>query len=298
MTTTFDDLIADVESELYNFTQGNDAASWLTAAVQAADTAIPVADTSVFSVGFAEIVSPAGAELVWVAGVDANTQTLTVAPWGRGQRGTKAAAHPSGAKIVPNPQFPRSRVMRAINDAISDSYPTVFRLAFVDEPYEPGRLSYSLPEEADGLIDVLARSDVGVGDSWQPFHRLRFNPTSHTVELSPTATLNWGLDWTLRFVYRAAPLPMVELGDTLDDVGFGDDCRSLIRTFATYKLLSSLQGQRLQLSAVESAVMAQLRQPDYLNNSIKTMFAQVQLLLQQNGERLRAKYPPLRWRYP
>lgn len=290
--TTFADMIADLESDLYSFVQGNDQANWLTAGIDADDLTLSVDDASIFDAGYAEITSSTGNELVYIVSKDEQANTLTLPPWGRAQRGTTALVHPIDSRIVADPQFPRYKLAQFINEAISDLYPSIFCVAFEDIGLDYHVQVYNLPVVADGLISVLISSDYRPERGADPLRRMRFNPADKTIDIAGAARDNN----TMRVTYRCAPLPFVALTDTLDDVGFGDQLRSTVRLFAYYKALNALQGQKLQLSSVEATVMTQLRQPDFLNNTIKTVFAQLQLSMQLQQDRLRQIYPPLRYR--
>lgn len=294
MGATFADLISDVESDLYSFTQGNDQTAWLTQACTAADTVFYLNDSSSFGTGFMEITSSAGNELIYVSSRDESANTVTAPPWGRAQRSTTALAHPANSRVVANPMFPRSKIAAFINEALRDLYPDIFIVDYVDLPLLWTQRIYDLPADCEGLVDAQVMYDLRPEQGWRPLRRMHFNYNDKTLDLGWESRDNH----TLRLTYRKVVGTLTNPTDLLTSTGLAEDMRSLVRLFAYYKMLNSLQGQKLELSSLESAAMTQLRQPDYLNNTIKTVYSQYQLALQGKRNQLQQQYPPLRYRLP
>ena len=65
-----------------------------------------------------------GDELVYVSSTT-NGQA-TVPAWGRGFKGTKAAAWPTGTKVTVSPVYPRATVRRAVRNAVYGLAPALF----------------------------------------------------------------------------------------------------------------------------------------------------------------------------
>lgn len=290
---TFADLIADVETDVYSFTTAVDQTASLTSDVAVGDLVIPVDDASQVRDGFIEITSINGNELIFVQSTDENANTVTTPTWGRGQRGSTELAHPSGSRVASNPAFPRGRLQQVINEVLGDLYPEIFAVDHYDQPTLSGTWAYSLPKACGGLVDVLLQDDTRPEHGWQPLRRMRYDATSNAITIgeAPSNAI------TLRVVYRKAVGTLANLTDTLEKTaGLDDSYRSLVRAGALYKILSSLTVQRLNISSVEAAVNTQLRQPDYMNNAIKTAYSQFQLKLADKRTDLLLRYPPLRYK--
>src|SRR6266480_3713898 len=71
----------------------------LTSTLNASALTFTVSDANYVSRGPIEVDD----ELMHVSMIDGTTNTVTVEPWGRGQGGTTAATHTSGAKITSTP---------------------------------------------------------------------------------------------------------------------------------------------------------------------------------------------------
>lgn len=289
---TFADLIADVETDVYSFTADVDQTATLTNPVAVGDLVFQVDDASQVRDGFIEITSTSGNELIFVQSTDETANTVTTPAWGRGQRGSIELAHPTDSRVVSNPSFPRGRIQQVINELLADLYPEIFAVDHYDQPTFSGTWSYSLPRECVGLVDVLLMDEARPEHGWQPLRRMRYDATSNTITVGETPCGSF----TMRVVYRKGIGTMSALTDTLADVSLDDSYRALVRAGALYKILSSLTVQRLTISSVEAAVNTQLRQPDYMNNAIKTAYSQYQLKLADKRADILLRYPPLRYK--
>ncbi len=90
--------------------------------------------------------------------------TLTVR---RGQRGTTAATHLSGATVLVNPKYAGNRILHALNGALGKMTKTVkdtSTLTFVDDQY-----AYAVPS----TIDVVRRVEVENSDETDEFYVMR-----------------------------------------------------------------------------------------------------------------------------
>ena len=116
--STFDQLTERVDTLLHGYTVNSEASTWLTTSATTSTTSITVFDTSVIGRGYIQV----GDEMMYVNTVNPASSTLTLAPWGRGQRGTTAAAHAANDRVTVSPLFPRNEIKRAINDTITVSY--------------------------------------------------------------------------------------------------------------------------------------------------------------------------------
>jgi hypothetical protein len=161
----FDDLIDQVITALHGHTTDQPALGSLIGPITATSTQLSVdfGDSPGASRpnGFVEI----GSELIAVSSFDTTTGTITCAPWGRGQRGTVAAAHDAGAMVTVRPRYPRKLVGDTINQVVRASCPPLF--AVRDLPLiQTGvdvTLGYPLPADTVRVIRVDA-TDTGLGE--------------------------------------------------------------------------------------------------------------------------------------
>ena len=118
MATTLNNLVDDVQLDLAGFTYRQDRVTYLTESIDATSLTLKVASTDNIGKGIIEIDD----EMLWVDSYDRQSNTITIAPFGRGYNATTAAAHDVNAKITIAPTYPRQAVKRAINDTINSVY--------------------------------------------------------------------------------------------------------------------------------------------------------------------------------
>ncbi len=114
-------------------------------------TALSVYDASVIGRGYVQIDD----EIVFVNSTDNVGNILNLAPWGRGQRGTTAAAHNQNAKVTMAPLFPRQEIKNAINDTINAMYPSIFALGTYDFDYVAAQYSYQIPAAVQNIFILV-----------------------------------------------------------------------------------------------------------------------------------------------
>ena len=103
-------------------------AAFLTSAVTASDSQIPVDDATGFEQGVAEV----GNETIFIKSVDYSNNLLTVSGDGRGYYSTTAAVHGNGARITMAPTWSRQRIMSSVNEAIVGTFPTLFAIMLIN----------------------------------------------------------------------------------------------------------------------------------------------------------------------
>jgi len=141
--STFAQLADRVEAVLHGYTENTEAATWLVSNATSTATTVTVYDASVIGRGYVQIDD----EIVFVNSTDNVANQLILAPWGRAQRGTQAAAHSQNAKVTMAPLFPRQEIKNAINNTIDSMYPSVFALGTYDFDYVAAQYSYQIPAE-------------------------------------------------------------------------------------------------------------------------------------------------------
>lgn len=252
MATTLGDLIGSIASSLHSYTGVQEASTYLTSAVASGDLSFPVASSDQVMRGIAEI----DEELVYVDVADANA--LTIAPYGRGYRGSTAAAHNINTQVTVDPCFPRSEVRRAIDQAVLGLYPHLFQVKTVDLTYLPTPIGYQLPTDVEKVLDIKFQTASDPADYWAPLYNWSYDSTSpettgkalNLFDYLPSGS-------TVRVVYQAAFGVFASNSDTLVSVGIKEDWADLILYAVTSRMVRFLDPARLQLRAVENTSRAQ-----------------------------------------
>ena len=176
---TLEQLTDRVESMLHGYSLNTESTTWLTGAVTSAtQTAINVNDASVVSRGFIQV----NDEIMYVSSTNNIDNILTVAPWGRGQRGTTAStSHANASKVTVSPLFPRIEIKKAINDTLNAMYPQVFAVGQYQFPYIAARTTYDVPDEIQNVLSVTHQV-IGPSKEWLPVRAWQIdrvaNPTA------------------------------------------------------------------------------------------------------------------------
>ena len=158
MTSTFTDIISETHLVLSGYTQRQDQATYLIASIGVGDTSFTVHGGNVLSRGMVEIDD----ELIWVDSFDKSTNIATVAPLGRGFRGSTAVSHVINSRVTIAPSFPRFSIERNINAAIDGVYPDLYGTASTTFVFNSAVTTYSLPADA---IDIMGISWQTIGPS-------------------------------------------------------------------------------------------------------------------------------------
>lgn len=226
--TLFEDFVDTTALYLTGYTANQDQVTSLNGAVLSTDYTIVVDDgTVVPESSLIEV----GSELMWVESVATNT--VTIAPFGRGYRGTTAAGHADGAKVTISPTIPRAIVERAINDTIRSVYPVVFGTASVEFVTTQTAATYAMPADFERVLAV-SREVPGPTDEWFPVRRYRVdqNGTSGNT-LSVYDAISPGV--TVRVTYTTVPVGLTD-GDLFTDSGLRDSCQDLVQFGAGARL--------------------------------------------------------------
>lgn len=248
--TTFADLVDEVSAELHGMTEDLEQATFLTAEIGAADLTLQVDDASQLSRGLIEI----GDELLWVTRIDPQNNNVTVAPFGRGYRGSGALTHAKNTAIVDNPRFPRASIKQKIQQTLSEIYPEIF-VVKTDESstVNPVQFAYPVPADCDTII-TLGWKTIGPSQVWEPIRRYDLNTKANTATFPTGRCVNIGdrmvPGQTIRLTYIARPGTLTSATDTLDSTGLDDNVRDILVYGACYRLVAGLEIARLQNTTV------------------------------------------------
>lgn len=289
--STFAEITDDALSFLYGFTALQDQATYLTAGIDDNDLTITVADGTALSRGAIEI----GDETIWVDSVDSSALTATVPPYGRGFRGSSAAAHASGTRVASSPLFPRRLVKRAINETIRAVYPDVFGVGSTTFTFNPAVSTYALPAGAQGILGITWQT-IGPSGEWQPVRRYSMDnqadptayPTGATVSLFDAIVPGR----TVSVTYRKIPSELSADGDSFTTVtGLPASCEDLIRIGAQARMVPLLDATHMTGLSAEADYASNQNPAGSAATLARFLMQTFQLRLQEETRRLQDVYP-------
>lgn len=288
--TTFSDLIDETILSVQGYTQRQDQATYLTAAMTASDTTFTVADGTVLSRGLVEV----GDELIWVDSFDRNSGVAQVAPLGRGYRGTSKTSHAIGQRVVVAPSFPRAVIKNMVNNSISGVYPDLFGVAQFATPFIAARTTYQLPADA---VDVLAISwqSVGPTKEWLPVRKWRIDknadPTTfysgHTVSIYDFVVPGRNMN----IVYSKIPTQLDLPSDDYTDTGLPQGSKEVIVLGAAYRVAAYLDSGRLTAWSAETDVLDNQSPIGSGGTVTRNLFSLYQQRLQNEVRRQQQQFP-------
>ena len=175
--STFNQLAERVDTLLHGYAIATEASTWLTTSATTASTTLTLHDVGILGRGYIQIDD----EILYVHSIDPANSQITIAPWGRGQRGTTAAIHATNARVTVAPLFPRNEIKRAINDTVNAMYPNVFGVGQTEFTYIANRTTYDLPDSAEQILNITHET-IGPSKEWLPVRAYNFdrmaNPTA------------------------------------------------------------------------------------------------------------------------
>jgi hypothetical protein len=280
--TTLNDLIESIHLSLHSYTGLHEQVTWLTTAASADDTTLSVAAVDEVLRGVAEIES----ELIYVQ--TSSGSTLTLAPFGRGYRGSTAADHAINTQVTFDPPFPRAEIRRSINQSIASLYPTLFRIQTVDLPVEANTVGHDLPADTDRVLRVLVRvAGDPVVDNWVDHARWDFDPHS-PLATGKALNLYEGLPSgsTIRVVYTGPFEEFADENETFASKGLPESYADLLTYAVTSRMVRFLDPGRLQLGAVENISRSQVVASGDAGRLANQLYAVYQSRLAEERRRL------------
>lgn len=288
--STFGQLADRVESVLHGYTENSEPTSWLTAAANSTATTLSVADASVFGRGYIQIDD----EMLFVNNTDNVANTLTLSPWGRGQRNTTAAAHSANVKVMASPIFPRQEIKNAINDTIQAMYPEVFAVKSTDFDFIAARTTYQLPADFDDTLAVTY-STIGPSREWMPTRAYTIDKTADVDAFSSTKSISVysGIvpGQTVHVVYRAAPSVLVNESDNYSATGLPSYSEDVAIYGAAFRMISFLDPSRLGPQSAMADALDGVRPAGSGQNASKFLFSIYNQRLKEVSDRQRRDHP-------
>jgi hypothetical protein len=289
--TTFNDMVEEVLINLEGFTLRQDRTTYLTAAIDNNDLTMSLASGDNIGKGIVEIDD----ELIHLDSVDRSDRSATISPFGRGYRGTTAAAHTLNTKVTFSPSFPRLSVKRAINDTIRAIYPNIFGVASTTFTYNAAQTTYSLPVNAETVL-ALSWDSIGPSGEWIPIRRWRQDPTAASTEYATTNSISiydaLVPGRTVQVIYTKEPTTLSSGSDVFTTVtGLSESARDVIVYGAAYRMVSFLDPGRLTFTSPEADQNDTTRQFGAGTNTARYLLALYQQRLQEESQKLNGKYP-------
>lgn len=294
MTTTFDGIVREVRSVLRGYGLVQEAVAFLSGSINSSVLSIAVTDASALSPGLVEI----DREVIYVTSINTGTNTLTVAPDGRGWDGTTAATHAANARVTANPPYPTWRLERAINDAIVGTFPDIFGVDSTSFTFNPSVSTYSIPTTAEDILKVTT-TVYGPSMDQVEIHRYSFNSNAPASEFATGNCITLGEapdpGRTVTVTYAKAPSELAS-GDDLTESGLRETARPLVVYGAVSRLLSYVDASR---TLVDSAIASEYSDTQRVGTATQLaaqMTARYQMELEKEQARLRKTHPArVRW---
>ena len=242
------DMVEGVLSALYGQTAQSDSATSLASAISATDLKFTVDDPTDLSAGTVEIDS----ELLRIVEVDMSSAEVTVAPTGRGRRGTKASAHAVGAEVRVQPIIPYSSVVREVHAELATIYPRISATRYVEFQANAVTRVYPLPDDLGLVLDVRYKDPIG---EWQRVRDWEVEQGQNTTSVSSGVSLRlpYPPNATVRVIYGSPFGRFTELTDSLADAGVPESLEDVIRLGVVCRLLPTLDIARLSVTSTASS---------------------------------------------
>jgi hypothetical protein len=252
MATTLTNLIDDTQLNLAGFTYRQDRATYLTEGITETSLTLKVASTENIGKGIIEIDD----EMMWVDSYDRQSNTVTIAPYGRGYNGTSAVEHDVNTKITIAPTYPRQAVKRALNDTISSVYPKVYATGSSVVSFLASRTTYAVPTEAIQILS-MAWESVGPTKEWLPIRQWRWDPIAYapTFPTGKTVSIydNVLPGRNINIVYSHMPVQLENGTDNFETVsGLPTSMRDVIIYGASWRLASFFDPARNSITSPQS----------------------------------------------
>lgn len=255
---TFDELTDEVLGNLQGYTLTQDLVTELSADVSPTATLIPVVmPEEGFGTGIIEI----GDEQMFVTAVDVNAGTAKLLSKGRGWRSTPVSSHSAGDTVTISPLVPRSRVKKAVNDAITQVWPMLYGVDSYEFTWTSiPKFGWEIPAEAEAILDVRYRDPyqnwVKVRN-WETARGQNTDSFASGVSLRITEALWSGC--TVRVTYAKRPTGLAAGTASFTDSGLSATAKDAVVYGAMHRLIPALDAGRLGVQYVPADELDQPR---------------------------------------
>lgn len=282
--TTCGDLLDECVAELHGWGATTDRITSLTSDIGPTDTTFTVDTVSGTAIGIAPGVVEIGNELLYVTAIDTNSGVCTVAHgFGRGYNGTTAQSHTAGSKIISRPRFPRTWLLKQLNEVLGAVFPDLFATATFTGTVTYPSNTYTLASTPIRVIAADWQDPVG---NWHPCR-------SYTIDVyDGTFRLGGGvlIGRPLRVLYATEPTAFTSETDNFTATGLPASCSDVLTLGAVARVLPSLDISRAQTDRVEQSDRNRVVPPQSGVSAAKFVMAQYQDRLQNEAAALRRRY--------
>ena len=296
--STLEQLVDRIEATLHGYTMNTESSTWLTSSATTSSTSLSVYDATIVGRGYIQI----GDELLYVAETSNVDDTVTIAPWGRGQRGTVAAAHSVNDKVTTAPMFPRYEIKKAINNTLDAMYPMIFGIGKTEFSYVAARTTYDLPDEADQILNIT-HSVIGPSKEWLPVRAWQIDRAANPTAFGTNGNLGKSISVyspivpgrTVNVVYAKRPT-LFDLTSTADQdyatvTGMPSYSEDVVIYGAAFRMVSFLDPARLGPLSAEADVLDNQRGQRAGEGAARFLFNIYQTRLNEVAENQRRQYP-------
>jgi len=289
--TTLNDVCENALLNLEGYGLIQPRACWLTQDILATDLAFTVSSVDNVSEGMAEL---GGTELVYIGARDPSSATVTIAPDGRGYRGTTAADFLTGTRLVINPTFPKQTVFNSVNDTIRGLYPLIWGTGSTEFTQAAARTTYEVPAEVMEIAAVTWET-IGPSKEWAEITNYSLDTDANTTAFMTGKSITIGTGVVpgqkVRVTYKKAPTPGT-LTSTLADCGLQESAGRLLMLGAAADMVSFMDPARLAVGSAEMDAIDQTVQAGMAVQVASLLTKRYQEELVEERRRLLKQTPP------
>jgi len=274
----------EVIDALHGYTRDQAQVTELSNPMSDSDTTFRVSEAAQVNRGLVEFDD----ELVYVKSID-STGNGTIFTWGRGQEGSQAAAHSSGAKVTMAPLYPRQRVRDSLFAVLREMHPDIAPIVDMSIDVNIVRTNYPMPSDCYHILQVQW-NPPGPSGMWKNVRRWRQNKTGADVELELLGPAWPGPD-RARIMYMKNLPTTLTANQDLAAYGYPQDIHGCLVLGATARMLSFTEPSRLQVQSVQSSSRAELTPAGSITNVAKYVYSLYQTRLQELRFWYAERYP-------
>lgn len=279
--TTIAQLAEAVVAEVYGYTQTVDVNTYLTVAATSFDVEFTVADARNFSRGIVQV----GEELILIDTVDRTNNRLTCGDIsGRGIRGTTAAGHSPGVRVLMAPVIPIAQALSAVREILR-SAAGLFAVDTTTFPAVAAQEGYDLPAGTDGILEV-AWQPPGPSDKWIRLRRWRFDRIANQIVIGSAVMPG-------RSIRVAYTKPVTVPADSAEFTtsGLPESCLDVVRLGAAWKVVSFLEPYTLMPNTAAGEAMDRNKTSGNRLSVARYLYQLYQVRLSEEVAELQRRYP-------
>ena len=285
---TFGSLIDEVVSELQGNGINQDQFTTLATGIDASSLSLSVTESDQVSKGIIEV----DTELMLVNSVGGTE--ITIAPWGRGYKGTKKEPHSAGAPVLMRPTYPKAAVGRAINRIITGLWPDLYGVKTIEFDSTSINWQYPLPADCDRVLKVEVKPSTTDGwipvPDWDTMFVANTDDFPSGVALATRTALSGAMN--MRVWYATRPVAFQSLTDPYSASALPSSCHDVIVYGAQFSLLPYLDTGRLPVEAVEGDALDSARPLGTALNAASAIQKLYQAALLREKRALDIRFPP------